>query len=145
MIGLGLILLTGCGPAVVNLTESPTRLPLPTILPTQTSTQLPTLAPTSTQPTDPLRTMVAALNTNHTVDGVSKYDGPSWGSADAELRICRVDSTFNLYKRPVGETTWTLALTVDRPDLPAIVQVGPNIYSDGKPDLQVRYDNLALE
>jgi hypothetical protein len=34
---------------------------------------------------------------------------------------------------------------VDRPDLPEILQVGPNIYSDDTPDLQVRYDNLTLE
>jgi len=86
-----------------------------------------------------------SVETKNTVDGLSKYDGPSWGSADAELRICRVGATFNLYKRPIGEAEWVLAQTVERPDLPEIVQVGPKIYSDGKPDLQVRYDNLALE
>jgi hypothetical protein len=247
--GLGLILLTGCGPTAVDPT-----LPPPTISPAQAPTQVLTASQPPAQPTDAVRAMIAALNTNHTptylrwfifnpihvgtasdngtlvltlksralwfmdqrgvllyrlirgnfritakvearkfsdltqapegpvvqlgglmvrnpnpgpenyvfivvgqdvndlsvetkntVAGVSKYDGPSWGSADAELRICRVGATFNLYKRPIGETEWALAQTVDRPDLPEIVQVGPNIYSDGEPDLQVRYDNLSLE
>jgi hypothetical protein len=86
-----------------------------------------------------------SVETKNTRDSLSKYDGPAWGSADAELRICRVGATFNLYKRPVGSDTWQLAQTVDRPDLPEILQVGPNIYSDGTPDLQVRYDSLSLE
>lgn len=86
-----------------------------------------------------------SVETKNTVDSLSKYDGPSWGSSDAELRICRVGPAFNLYKRPVGSDTWQLASSVDRPDLPEILQVGPNIYSDGPPDLQVRYDDLLLE
>lgn len=86
-----------------------------------------------------------SVETKNTVDSLSKYNGPSWDSSDAELRLCRLGSTFNLYKRHPGESAWTLAQSVERPDMPDILQVGPNIYSDGAPDLQVRYDNLLLE
>lgn len=86
-----------------------------------------------------------SVETKNTVDSLSKFQGPTWGSGDAELRICRVDATFNLYKRHLGDKDWSLALSVERPDLPKILEVGPNIYSDGKPDLQVRYDDVRIQ
>lgn len=86
-----------------------------------------------------------SVETKTTTDSVSKWDGPSWGSAEAELALCRIDATFNLYKRHIGDSTWELAKSFTRPDLPDTLQVGPNIYSDGKPDLQVRYEGLKIE
>ena len=87
-----------------------------------------------------------SIETKNTVDSFSKYDGPSWDSGEAELRICRFGSTFNLYKRHTGTNeSWILAGSFDRPDLPETVQVGANIYSDREPDLQVRFDQLRVE
>ncbi len=86
-----------------------------------------------------------SVETKTTTDSVSKWHGPSWGSAEAELALCRVGATFNLYKRPIGGTDWELAKSFERSDLPDTLQVGPNIYSDGKPDLQVRYEGLEIE
>ena len=87
-----------------------------------------------------------SIETKNTVDSFSKYDGPSWDSGEAELRLCRFDSTFNLYKRHIeANETWMLADSFDRPDLPDTLQVGTNIYSDNTPDLRVRFDHLRVE
>jgi hypothetical protein len=87
-----------------------------------------------------------SVETKNTVDGFSRYDGPSWGLAEAALRICRFGSTFNLYKRAVGSGhAWELADSFDRPDLPGTLQAGVNIYTDSTPDLQARFENLIIE
>jgi hypothetical protein len=83
------------------------------------------------------------VETKTTVNGSSQYDGPVWPSADAELRLCRVGRQFSLYKRSVGATAWTPAAAYDRPDLPATLQVGPNLYApDG--DLRVTVDGFRF-
>ena|ERR1700752_66074 len=65
-----------------------------------------------------------SIETKSTVDSFSNYDGPSWDSAEAELRLCRFDSTFNLYKRHIGaDEAWSLADSFSRPDLPDTLQV----------------------
>jgi hypothetical protein len=87
-----------------------------------------------------------SVETKNTMDSLSRYDGPSWGSVSAELRICRFGSTFNLYKRVVDSNdSWELADSFDRPDLPEELQVGVNIYTDSTPDLQARIENLRVE
>ncbi len=87
-----------------------------------------------------------SIETKNTTQGLSKFNGPAWDSADAELRLCRVGQTFNLYQRHVNtRETWVLATAYDRPDLPNDLQVGVNIYTDGTPDLQIRYDNIKIE
>jgi hypothetical protein len=78
------------------------------------------------------------------VNSVSTYEGPSWPSGDAELRLCRVGSMFYLYKRALGAGTFTLANTYDRPDLPAKLQVGGNVYSLNAPDLVANFDEITF-
>ena len=86
-----------------------------------------------------------SVETKNTTNSFSKYQGTAWESADAQLRICRVGQKFNLYKRSVDSTeAWQLADSFDRPDLPEELQVGVNIYTDGTPDLQVRYDRIMI-
>jgi len=65
---------------------------------------------------------------------------------DAELRLCRIGSTFLLWWRHVdsGED-WTHMSTLDRKDMPATVQVGANIYTDGVPDIVARFEHLSIE
>jgi hypothetical protein len=46
---------------------------------------------------------------------------------------------FSLYKRTPGAAAWTPAATYDRPDLPATLQVGPNLYAPSG-DLRVTVD-----
>jgi len=75
-----------------------------------------------------------SVETKTTVDGRSTYVGPSWGSGDAELRICRVGATFATYKRPVGSSTWQEAERWERLDLPEVLQVGLNAYAIGGAD-----------
>lgn len=87
-----------------------------------------------------------SIETKNTTQGLSKYSGPAWDSADAELRLCRMGQTFNLYKRHVNTNeSWTLAASFDRPDLPDELQVGINIYTDSTPNLQIQYDNIKIE
>lgn len=87
-----------------------------------------------------------SIETKNTVNSFSKYEGPGWNSGEAELRLCRFGSTFNVYKRHIGTNeSWIPAGSFDRSDLPESLQVGVNIYSDNAPDLQVRFDRLRIE
>jgi hypothetical protein len=87
-----------------------------------------------------------SIETKNTTNSMSEYSGPAWDSASAELRLCRFGQTFNLYKRHVNASeAWTLAATFERPDLPEDLQVGLNIYTDSRPDVQIRYDHVKIE
>jgi hypothetical protein len=89
---------------------------------------------------------VLAVENKTTVDSNSIYEAPQWRSSDAELRICRIGSNFSLYKRPVGSDTWQLAASYDRPDLPATLQVGVDIYSPNTPpDLRASVDEVGFQ
>jgi len=65
---------------------------------------------------------------------------------DAELRLCRIGSTFYLWWRHLDSTEdWTHMSTLDRKDMPATLQVGANIYTDGVPDIVARFEGLTIE
>jgi hypothetical protein len=85
-----------------------------------------------------------SVETKTTVNSQSTYLGPTWPSAEAELRVCRVGSDFLLLKRPVAGGAWIAAASYARPDLPATLAVGPNIYSLNQPDLTVRFDEVVF-
>jgi hypothetical protein len=87
-----------------------------------------------------------SVETKSTRDSISHFEGPAWPSSDADLRLCRVGATFTAFKRPAGgHGAWTKAATFDRPDLPETLRVGPNVYSNGRPDLQVTVRDLRIE
>jgi hypothetical protein len=86
-----------------------------------------------------------SVETKSTRDGDSHFDGPDWDAAAADLRLCRSGSIFSAWKRPAGSSDpWSLAAHWDRPDLPTTLRVGPNIYSDGTPDLVVTVADLSI-
>lgn len=86
-----------------------------------------------------------SVETKTTLSSVSSYEGPSWPSGDAELRVCRLGAVVRLYKRLVGAAEWTLAATFTRPDLPGALQAGPFIYAaQGGPDLIVSFDQVTF-
>jgi hypothetical protein len=61
--------------------------------------------------------------------------------------VCRVGSTFRLYKRELGASSWMLATTFERPDLPDTLQVGANAYAGsmmGQFDLVVIVDEITF-
>jgi hypothetical protein len=70
-----------------------------------------------------------SVETKTTKRDHSDVEGPAWPTADAELRICRINDVFRVYKRPIGEKTWELGFTYERGDLPATLQVGPIAYT----------------
>ncbi len=85
--------------------------------------------------------------TKNTNDSVSPFEPISDDSSDHELRICREGSTFRLYQRAIGNNTWNLAATYNRPDLPPTLQVGFNIYTaqmGALADLRVIYEDVQL-
>lgn len=87
-----------------------------------------------------------SVETKSTHDSDSRFEGPDWPATAADLRLCRSGSTFTMLKRPAGSgDPWAVAATFNRPDLPATLQVGPNLYTDGPPDVTARYGNLVLE
>ena len=87
-----------------------------------------------------------------TTNGASAYAEPVWSTPlAADLRICRLDWSFYLYKRPPGTSTWILANEMDmqapvsRPDLPETLQVGLALnFSGGANDLDVAFDAITL-
>ena len=86
-----------------------------------------------------------SVETKSTHDNDSRFEGPDWPATTADLRLCRSGSTFTMLKRPAGSgDPWAVAATIDRPDLPATLQVGPNLYTDGPPDVTARYANVVL-
>jgi hypothetical protein len=65
---------------------------------------------------------------------------------DAELRLCRIGSTFLLWWRHVdSDEDWTHMSTLERKDMPPTLQVGANIYTDGVPDIVARFESLTIE
>jgi len=86
-----------------------------------------------------------SVETKTTERDHSEVQGPAWPSADAELRICRLDGTFRVYKRPIGDKSWELGFTYERSDLPATLQVGPIAYAfTDKFDLDARFDEVKF-
>ncbi|WP_428263047.1 hypothetical protein [Haliangium sp.] len=80
-----------------------------------------------------------------TDDGSSTFEGPTWGSPDAALRLCRVGDEFRLYKRMPDQGAWVQAASYTRPDMPATVQVGPIAYANtDTPDLRASFDYVRF-
>jgi hypothetical protein len=89
---------------------------------------------------------VLAIEHKSTQNSTSVYEAPEWPSGNAQLRVCRVGSTFELYKRSVSTKRWQRAASYDRPDLPATLQVGADVYSpNSPPDLRVRVDEIRFQ
>ncbi|HUQ44573.1 MAG TPA: hypothetical protein VM451_09235 [Candidatus Limnocylindria bacterium] len=71
--------------------------------------------------------------------------GPITNGA-ADLRLCRSGRVFTLWWRAAGSSgDWTLQSTFEREDLAETLSVGPNIYTDGAPDITARFEALAIE
>jgi hypothetical protein len=89
---------------------------------------------------------VLAVEHKTTTNNSSVYEAPPWPSSDAQLRICRVGSTYSMYKRPLGSKAWQLAASYERPDLPETLQVGADVYSpNAPPDLRARWNEITFE
>jgi len=89
-----------------------------------------------------------------TTNGSSVFAEPGWSNpAAADLRICRLGSSFYVFKRVPGTTTWQSGRSNEsrpdpaesRPDLPQTLQVGLALnYSGGVNDLNVGFDNIIF-
>ncbi len=86
-----------------------------------------------------------SVETKSTTNSRSNVQGPKWPTGDAEVRICRIGSTFRLYKRKPGASKWTAAVSYQRKDLPKTLQVGPFAYAyTGRPDLRASFDYVTI-
>lgn len=90
-----------------------------------------------------------SVETKSTDDSVSTYQGPSWPSSDAQLRLCRIGARFVFLKRPLAGGAWEIAQAVERADLPATLDVGANAYAflsgGGVPDFLARFERVAFD
>ena len=86
-----------------------------------------------------------AIEAKNTTNNVSQYDTLSWTSGSAELRLCRVGSDINLYRRAVNATTWLLATTSTHGLISGFTSVGSSIHSATAPDLRLTFENLRIE
>jgi hypothetical protein len=80
-----------------------------------------------------------------TIDSASTFSESPW-TPDAELRLCRVGSTFAVYRRHIGDASWGAPdFQTTRADLPPTLQVGPNMYAaQTAPDLDVSFDRISF-
>ena len=86
--------------------------------------------------------------TKNTTNSVSPFNATADGNTVHDLRITRTGSTFTLYQKLTGAETWNVAATLERPDLPATLLVGVNIYTaqvGAVADLSVIYKNIVIE
>lgn len=87
-----------------------------------------------------------SVETKSTTNGSSRFEGPTWPSGDAVLKLCRIGTTFTLWKQASdGSGDFALAATYRRPDLSGKLQVGANIYSDSTPDITAVFPDLTIE
>lgn len=90
--------------------------------------------------------MSTGVETKTTTSSNSIYIQRGVGDGDTDLRLCRAGPTFRLAFRPAGTSEpWQPLSTFERPDLPATLQVGANIYTDAVPDLVARFEGLTIE
>jgi len=87
-----------------------------------------------------------AVETKSTLDDVSDAEQDKlWDDANADLRICRLGSNFYLYKRHIGETSWTLERSFNRPDIGSTVQAGMIAYAQNNdPDLNAGFEYVEF-
>ncbi len=86
-----------------------------------------------------------SVETKSTINSSSDVQGPEWPSGDAELRLCRVGADFFLYKREIGDTTWTEAVSYTRQDLPTELHVGPFAYAfNNAPDIRASFARVSI-
>jgi hypothetical protein len=90
--------------------------------------------------------MSTGVETKTTTSSNSIYVQRGVGGGATDLRLCRAGPTFRLAFRPAGTSDpWQPLSTFERPDLPATLQVGANIYTDAVPDLVARFEGLTIE
>ncbi|HET6585365.1 MAG TPA: hypothetical protein VFG69_18030 [Nannocystaceae bacterium] len=82
-----------------------------------------------------------SIETKSTLASQSAFQGPTWPSGDAELRICREGGRFAMLVREIGSSTWMQQSAVTRSDLPETLQVGFIAYANADPaDLRMSFD-----
>jgi hypothetical protein len=87
----------------------------------------------------------SSIETKTTTNSVSLWTGPAWPSTEADLRICRIGTRFGLYQRFTTADPWVEAVEYDRPDLPASLQVGIDLYTNDEPDITLTVKDLLIE
>lgn len=88
------------------------------------------------------------IETKDTTNGYSQVSGFDWSSGDADLRIRRRGSQFDMYARLPLSNKWVQVNSFERKDLPETLEVGLIVYaySNGKNryDLTVTFEHIKI-
>ena len=88
------------------------------------------------------------IETKNTANGYSQVSGYDWSSGDAELRIDRTGSQFDMYARLPNSNEWVQVNSFERNDLPDTLEIGLIVYaySNGKNryDLTVTFEHINI-
>lgn len=88
------------------------------------------------------------IETKNTINGYSDVSGYDWSSADAELKIRRSGSLFEMYARLPESNDWIHVNSFERDDLPEVLELGLIVYAfshgKGRFDLTVTFEQLSI-
>jgi hypothetical protein len=86
------------------------------------------------------------LATGSTTNGQGNLMASPWHDNEADLKICRVGTTFTFWTRAADSgDDWMAVDQVARRDLGGTIQVGASLSADATPDLTGFFDGLTLE
>jgi hypothetical protein len=84
--------------------------------------------------------------TDSTLDGVGHLVPSAWNDNEADLKLCRIGTTFSFWKRTAdSDGDWLAAGRVERNDLRGTLEVGATLSANATPDLTAFFDGLTLE
>lgn len=88
------------------------------------------------------------IEAKSTRNGISDVRAWDWPSGDAELKVERIGSRFEVFARTGATDAWRPMTSFERPDLPPTLQAGliTYAYSEGRGhhDLSVSFDHVAI-
>jgi hypothetical protein len=81
-----------------------------------------------------------------TDNSISTWLATPTASATAQLRLVRSGTMIEMHWRALSTDAWTMIYSVNRPDLPATLQVGPMIYAvDAPPSIEALFDEIVFQ
>ena len=81
-----------------------------------------------------------------TIDSVSTWVATPTASPSGQVRLVRTGTMVEMFWRANPVDSWTSIHSVNRPDLPATLQVGPMVYSvDSPASIEALFDSVVFQ